>query len=77
MDTNLKAERFRLVFVSDSIGAELRRIIEFLNGQMSRTEVLAIEVKQYTDARRASDDRAARRRRHGGGARGEAPHGAW
>ena len=50
VDTNLKAERFRLVFVSDSIGAELRRIIEFLNSQMSRTEVLAIEVKQYTDA---------------------------
>jgi hypothetical protein len=50
VDTNLKAERFRLVFVSDSIGSELRRIIEFLNSQMSRTEVLAIEVKQYTDA---------------------------
>lgn len=38
------------MFVSDSIGAELRRIIEFLNSQMSRTEVLASEVKQYTDA---------------------------
>ena len=50
VETNLEAERFRLVFVSDSIGAELRRIIEFLNSQMSRTEVLAIEVKQYTDA---------------------------
>jgi hypothetical protein len=44
------AERFRLIFVSDVIGPELRRIIEFLNGQMTRTEVLAIEVKQYTDA---------------------------
>jgi hypothetical protein len=50
VDTNLKAERFRLVFVSDSIGTELRRIIEYLNRQMSATEVLAIEVKQYTDA---------------------------
>jgi hypothetical protein len=48
--TNLDAERFRLIFVSDVIGAELRRIIEFLNGQMTRTQVLAIEVKQYTDA---------------------------
>jgi hypothetical protein len=48
--TNLEAERFRLIFVSDVIGTELRRIIEFLNGQMTRTEVLAIEVKQYTDA---------------------------
>jgi hypothetical protein len=50
VDTNVKAERFRLVFVSDRIGAELRRIIEYLNRQMSATEVLAIEVKQYTDA---------------------------
>lgn len=50
VETNLKAERFRLVFVSDSIGAELRRIIEYLNRQMTATEVLAIEVKQYTDA---------------------------
>ena len=50
VDTNVKAEQFRLVFVSDSIGAELRRIIEYLNRQMIATEVLAIEVKQYTDA---------------------------
>jgi hypothetical protein len=48
VDTNLKAERFRLVFVSDRIGIELRRITEFLNRQMAATEVLAIEVKQYT-----------------------------
>lgn len=47
--TNLKAERFRLVFVADRIGAELRRIIEYLNRQMNSTELLAIEVKQYVD----------------------------
>lgn len=47
--TNLDAERFRLIFVSDVIPPELRRIIEFLNGQMASTEVLAIEVKQYVD----------------------------
>jgi len=46
---NLDAERFRLIFVSDVIPPELRRIIEFLNGQMASTEVLAIEVKQYVD----------------------------
>lgn len=28
----------------------MRRIIEFLNGQMTDTTVLAIEVKQYVDA---------------------------
>jgi len=44
---NMEAQRFRLIFVSDTIGPELKKIIEFLNGQMARTEVLAIEVKQY------------------------------
>jgi hypothetical protein len=48
--TNLAAERFRLVFVADAIPPELRRIVEYLNGQMSQTEVLAIEVKQYRDS---------------------------
>lgn len=48
--TNLAAERIRLVFVADEIPAELRSIIEFLNRQMSETEVFAIEVKQYVDA---------------------------
>jgi hypothetical protein len=48
--TNLAAERVRLVFVADEIPPELRSIIEFLNRQMTETEVLAIEVKQYVDA---------------------------
>jgi hypothetical protein len=48
--TNLAAERIRLVFVADEIAPELRSIIEFLNRQMTETEVLAIEVKQYVDA---------------------------
>ena len=43
---NLRAGKLRLVFVSDQIPRELRRVIEFLNGQMS-AEVLGIEVKQY------------------------------
>ena len=47
--SNLEDERFRLIFVSDAILPELRQIIEFLNGQMTRTDVLAIEVKQYMD----------------------------
>jgi hypothetical protein len=33
--------------VADEIPAELRRIVEFLNEQMTSAEVLAIEVKQY------------------------------
>jgi hypothetical protein len=48
--TNLAAGKLRLVFVSDAIPPELRRIVEFLNTQMTETEVLAIEVKQYVDA---------------------------
>jgi hypothetical protein len=47
--TNLAAERIRLVFVADEIPPELRNIVEYLNRQMSETEVLAIEVKQYVD----------------------------
>jgi hypothetical protein len=48
--TNLDAERIRLVFVADEIPPGLRSIVEFLNRQMSATEVFAIEVKQYVDA---------------------------
>lgn len=45
--TNLHAGRLRLVFVADDIPAELRRIVEFLNEQMTRTDVFAVEVRQY------------------------------
>jgi hypothetical protein len=44
---NLRAGKVRLVFVSDEIPRELRRVVEFLNGQMNPAEVIAIEVKQY------------------------------
>jgi hypothetical protein len=46
---NLAADKLRLVFVADVIPAPLRRIVEYLNRQMTETEVLAIEVKQYVD----------------------------
>jgi hypothetical protein len=45
--TNLQAGRIRMVFVADEIPPELKRIVEFLNGQMSPAEVLAVEIKQY------------------------------
>lgn len=45
--TNLQAGRVRLVFVADEVPPELRRIVEFLNGQMDPAEVLALEVKQF------------------------------
>jgi len=47
--THLQAGRLRLLFVADRIPSELRRVVEFLNGQMERTEVLAVEIKQYTN----------------------------
>lgn len=47
--TNLEAGRIRLLFVSDKIPTELKRIIEFLNQQMSPAEVLGVEIKQFTN----------------------------
>jgi hypothetical protein len=47
VNTNLQAGRLRLVFLADTIPNELRQIVEFLNGQMSPAEVLAIELKQF------------------------------
>jgi hypothetical protein len=45
--TNLQAKRIRLLFVADVIPLELRRVVEFLNEQMERTEVLAVELRQF------------------------------
>ncbi len=44
---NLQSGRVRMVFVADVIPPELRRIVEFLNDQMDRAEVLALEVRQF------------------------------
>ena len=46
-DKNLQDRKIRLLFVADEIPTELQRIVEFLNEQMDRTEVLAIEIKQF------------------------------
>ena len=45
--TNLHAGKIRMLFVADIIPPELRRIIEFLNGQMDPAQVLAIELKHF------------------------------
>lgn len=47
VDANLRLGKLRLLFVADEIPTSLQRIIEFLNGQMTDTEVLGLEVKQY------------------------------
>ncbi|MDT8446525.1 MAG: hypothetical protein RRB13_06460 [bacterium] len=45
--TNLGAGKVRLLFVADQIPDELKRIVEFLNEQMSPAEVLAVAIPQY------------------------------
>jgi hypothetical protein len=47
VSTNLELGKVRLLFVADQIPDTLRRIVEFLNGQMKDAEVLAIEIKQF------------------------------
>lgn len=47
VETNLRAANLRLLFVADSIPNDLARVVEFLNEQMPRTEVLAVEIKQF------------------------------
>lgn len=46
--TNLEAQKLRLLFVADVIPRELKRIVEFLNRQMNPSEVLALELKQFS-----------------------------
>jgi hypothetical protein len=46
--TNLRSGRIRMLFVADEIPAELRRIVEFLNEQMSPAVVLALELRHFT-----------------------------
>ena len=47
VSVNLRAGNIRLLFVNDIIPKELRAIIEYLNEQMSPTDVFGIEIKQY------------------------------
>jgi len=47
VDRNLREGEMRLLFVADQIPTELRRIIEFLNENMPRVEVLGVEIRQY------------------------------
>lgn len=45
--SNLSSHDIRMVFVADVIPPELQRIVEFLNENFAKAEVLAVEVKQY------------------------------
>lgn len=50
VEKNLRDGSVRLLFVADELPPELRRIIEFLNTQMERAEVLGVELPQYAVA---------------------------
>ncbi len=47
VETNLTAQKMRLLFVADEIPDELEQIVRFLNAQMPNVEVLAVEIKQF------------------------------
>lgn len=47
---NIQDRCIRMLFVADAVPRELRSIVEFLNDQMQRPEVLALEIKQYANA---------------------------
>jgi hypothetical protein len=51
VEKNFEEHNIRIVFVADELPRQLRRVIEFLNGQMKDVEVLGIELRQFrTDA---------------------------
>lgn len=47
IENNLRKGEVRLLFVADKIPPELKRIIEYMNEQMQRVEVLGVEIRQY------------------------------
>lgn len=47
VDDHLRRRELRLLFVTDRMVPELRRVVEFLNEQMASVEVLALEIRQY------------------------------
>lgn len=49
VESNLETGNIRMIFVSDKIPKELKRIIEFLNQQMNPAEILGIELKQFSN----------------------------
>jgi hypothetical protein len=48
---NLREGQVRLIFFLEEAPAELVSIVDFLNKQMERSEVLLVEVRQYTDGK--------------------------
>lgn len=56
VESNLREGQIRLIFYMERSPYELRSIVDFLNKQMERTEVLIVEARQYDlDGRRLID----------------------
>ncbi len=47
--SKLEATEIRLVFVAEELPPQLKRVIEFLNEQMRRVEVLGVELGHFSD----------------------------
>jgi hypothetical protein len=47
IENNLREGQLRLIFFMEEAPDELKSIVDFLNSQMERTEVLVVEAKQY------------------------------
>jgi hypothetical protein len=47
VEANLRDGNVRLLFVADELPRELKRLVEFLNEQFTKVEVLGVELRQY------------------------------
>ncbi len=47
VEANLREGNVRLLFVADQLPPDLKRLIEFLNEQFTKVEVLGLELRQY------------------------------
>ena len=47
VEANMREGNVRLLFVADELPRELKRLIEFLNEQFTKIEVLGVELRQY------------------------------
>jgi len=75
VDENLDEGRIRLVFAAPKIPRELQTIVDFLNGQMTTTDVVAVEIKlfQSESGLRAFVPRVTGRSAYGRAARSSQP----
>ncbi len=49
LESNLREGQIRIIFFMEEAPRELKSIVDFLNKQMERTEVLLVEARQYKD----------------------------